>query len=215
MRTFRRYYIDKLLSDTPFSGRVLDIGGKKENKKGKFRPPLDKVLNWEYVNIDAATNPDYVCSADTLVMDDETFDVVLMTEILEHLEKPQAALLQAARVLKKDGRLICTMPFLYPIHPDPYDYQRWTPRKIELEFEKAGLTVVKLECMGGIFAVIYDLFHVALKDASKNSKAFKNKVINKCLMPVLAKIFAWLDRRYIYKSKTITTGFYVVATKQK
>jgi ubiquinone/menaquinone biosynthesis C-methylase UbiE len=204
-----------LLSETPFHGRVLDIGGKKENKKGRFCPPLDKVVSWEYVNIDTNSNPDYVCSAESLIINDKTFDVVLMAEVLEHLEKPQDALAEASRVLKKGGQLVCTMPFMYPIHADPYDFQRWTPKKIEMDFNKAGFTVVRLEHMGGFFAVVYDLFHVALKDASKNSRAFKNRVIDKCFMPVIGRIFAWLDRCYIYKSKTITTGFYIVATKQK
>jgi ubiquinone/menaquinone biosynthesis C-methylase UbiE len=215
MGTFRRYHLDRLLSNTPFNGCVLDIGGKKENRRGRFCPPIDKITSWKYVNIDVKSNPDYVCSADKLPMLDETFDVVLMTEVLEHLEKPDAALSEASRVLKKGGCLVCTMPFLYPIHADPYDFQRWTPAKIELELKKAGLTVIQLEHMGGVFAVVYDLFHAALRDASKNSKAFKNKVANKCFMPVIAKIFIWLDKYYIYKSKTITTGFYVVAVRQE
>ena len=203
--TFRRYYLDKLLLKTSFQGHVLDIGGKKENKKGQFRPPVEQVASWEYVNTDIKSNPDYLCSADALAIKDKTFDVVLMTEVLEHLAKPEAAISEASRVLKDDGGFICTMPFLYPIHADPSDFQRWTPEKIRLELSKAGLTVVKLESMGGFFAVIYDLLHFSMTTASKNSKSFKNKIINKCFMPVIANVFKGLDKLYIYKSRLITT----------
>jgi hypothetical protein len=55
MLTFRRYYVDTLLSATDFSGRVLDIGGKKEKKRGQFRPHLDQVEKWEYLNINPET----------------------------------------------------------------------------------------------------------------------------------------------------------------
>jgi SAM-dependent methyltransferase len=213
--TFRRYHLDRLLFGTSFSGRVLDVGGKKENKKGQFRPPLEQVLSWEYVNTDAKSNPDYLCSADALTMKDKTFDIVLMTEVLEHLERPDVAISEASRVLKDDGKFICTMPFLYPIHADPYDFQRWTPEKIKLELSKAGLNVVTLESMGGFFAVVYDLLYFSLTNASKNNRALKNRIINKCFMPVIAGVFRWLDKLYVYKSKWITTGFYVVATKRK
>ena len=213
MTTFRRFHLDKLLSKTSFYGRVLDLGGKKKNKKGKFRPPMDKVESWEYVNIDAASNPDYICSAESITIKDEIYDIVLMTELLEHLQNPEAALAEASRILKKNGRLICTIPFLHPIHGDPHDFQRWTPKKIEIEFKKRGFVIEKLDHMGGLFAVIYDLLHVALNDASKNRRALKNIIANKCIMPVTAKILVWLDSCYAYKSKTITTGFYVIACK--
>ena len=214
MTTFRRYYIDKLLLESDFHGRVLDIGGKKENKKGIFRPPLEKVSSWEYLNIDKTTSPDYHCSADDMPVDDESFDMALMVEVLEHLKNPQAVLAEVSRVLKTGGQIVVTMPFLYPLHSDPSDFQRWTPEKIESEFSNTGLKITQLKSMGGCFAVIYDLLHVSLEAASKNSNAFKNKIIRKFIMPVLAKIFTCLDKHYIYKSKIITTGFYIVATKQ-
>lgn len=211
--TFRRYWLDQLLSETHFYGKVLDIGGKKENKRGQFRPPLEKVTSWEYLNIDETTSPDYLCSCDAIPVDDETFDVVLIADVLEHLEKPEVTLAEALRILKKGGRLVATIPFLYPIHPDPYDFQRWTPTKIELEFRKAGFDVTQLKFMGGFLAVAYDLFHVFLGTGSSNRQTLKIRVINSLVMPVLAKVFMWLDKHFIHKSKTITTGFYIIAIK--
>jgi hypothetical protein len=84
-----------------------------------------------------------------------------------------------------------------------------------MELSKAGLNVVSLESMGGFFAVIYDLLHFSLTNASKNNRSFRNRIFNKCFMPVIAGVFRLLDKIYIYKSKWITTGFYVVATKRK
>lgn len=214
MRTFRRHYIDTLLTETDFHGKVLDIGGKKENKRGVFRPPLEKVDSWEYLNIDKSTSPDYLCSAENIPVDDGFFDMVLMAEVLEHLEDPQSVLNEVSRALKTGGQLVITMPFLFPIHNDPTDLQRWTPEKIKLEFKKVGLIVTQLKAMGGLFAVFHDLIHVSLGTASKNSKAFKNRFARKFIMPTLAKICGWFDKHYMYKSKIITTGFYIIATKQ-
>lgn len=211
--TFRRFHLDNVLSTVGFKGHVLDVGGKRNNKRGGFRPPLNKVSSWKYLNVDTSTNPDYCCSAEEINIDDEVFDFVLMAEVLEHLENPSQVLAEACRVLKPSGQIIATMPFLYPIHADPYDYQRWTPERIKLEFEKVGFTILKIEPMGGFFAVIYDLLFVSLTMASKNRNSFKNKVIRKSFMPVLAKVFFWLDSRYIYKSSRITTGYFIEAKK--
>jgi SAM-dependent methyltransferase len=211
--TFRRYYLDNLLINTKFYGKVLDVGGKKDNKRGLFRPPLDRVGGWEYLNIDASTNPDYCCSAEQTPIDDDEFDVVLMTEVLEHLENPSKVLQEVYRVVKKSGGLIATMPFLYPIHADPYDYQRWTPEKIKIELEKVGFTVEKILPMGGVFSVIYDLIYVSLGAASKNERSLRNRIVVKFFMPIIARLFMKLDIHYNYKSNKITTGYFIQAVK--
>jgi SAM-dependent methyltransferase len=213
MITFRRFHLDKMLSQTHFYGRVLDIGGKKENKKGDFRPPQKNVASWEYLNIDQTTSPDYLCSCEKIPVEDESFDMVLLTAVLEHLEKPEAALKEAHRVWKRNDQIITTMPFLYPIHSDPCDYQRWTPMKIELEFKEAGLSEVKIRTMGGFFAVVYDLLYASIGIASRNRCSLKNRFARKFVMPVLAKIFMHLDKIFMYKSEKITTGFYITAIK--
>lgn len=90
---------------------------------------MDKIESWEYLNIDESTNPDYLCSADNIPVDDNTFDIVMLAEVIEHLENPIAVLNECYRVLKKDGKIVVTIPFLNALHADPYDFQRWTDVK--------------------------------------------------------------------------------------
>ena len=211
--TFRRHYLDNILSSHKWHGKVLDIGGKKENKRGRFRPPLGSVKSWEYVNIDPATKPDYSCSADAIPVNNETFDMILMTEVLEHLEMSVEALKEAYRVLKQGGGFVITMPFLYGVHADPCDFQRWTADKIRKELEYVGFAVDRLEPMGGLFAVFYDLLHLSLGVASKKRYAIKNRIVRRLFMPVIRRIFFLLDDRFAYKSRWITTGWFCVARK--
>lgn len=211
--TFRRHYLDEVLLKTNFYGKVLDVGGKKDNKRGRFRPPVNSCASWEYLNIDARTNPDYCCSADKIPVNNDVFDILLLNEVLEHLESPEEVIQECYRVLKKDGKLIITMPFLCAIHADPYDFQRWTDVKIKLELEKVGFRDIDIRSMGSLFAVIYDLIYVSLNKASKNSQSFRNRIIRKVILSSFAKLFIFLDKNYMYKSKTITTGYYVEAKK--
>ena len=210
--TFRRYWLDRLLAETDFEGKVLDVGGTRVNKRGNFRPPVEKVQKWEYLNIDEKTCPDYLCASDKIPVDDETFDMIVITEVLEHLERPQDTLKEAFRVLKKQGRLIASVPFLYPVHPDPFDFQRWTQEKIRLEFDKAGFKEIQIRTMGGFFAVVYDLMHSFLVEED-GKLFFIRKVIYKILMPLSAVIYRGLDNYFATIHNKITTGFYVTAVK--
>lgn len=62
---------------------------------------------------------------------DNTFDIVLCTEVLEHLHTPSKAISEMKRVLKKGGKLILTTRFIFPLHDTPGDYYRFTREGLE------------------------------------------------------------------------------------
>ena len=74
--------------------------------------------------------------------EDNTFDVVISTEVFEHLEYPFITANEVYRVLKKDGIFIGSAPFLFPIHGDPDDHFRFTNSSLKLFFKK--FRVVKI-----------------------------------------------------------------------
>jgi len=215
MNTLRRFYLDNLLSNTSFFGKVLDIGGKKEKKRGTFRPPLSEVESWEYVNIDASTLPDYQCSAEKIPVLSDSFDVVLMTEVLEHLEAPERVLAECHRVLKERGKLIMTIPFLYPVHGDPCDFQRWTPYKINHELQKAGFLPKKINEMGGVYSVIYDLLYIHFVFGSRfGNQTYLKRIILRFFLLIMKKIVSCMEYSKINNvPQNITTGYYVYAEK--
>ena len=53
--------------------------------------------------------------------------VVVIAEIIEHLERPRDALREVARILAPDGWVIATTLFRFPIHEYPGDFWRFTP----------------------------------------------------------------------------------------
>lgn len=214
MISFRRLYLDKFLEKTSFNGRVLDIGGKKENKRGDFRPPLNKVESWKYLNIDESTNPDYLSSVESIPLKNNEIDCILMSEVIEHLEKPEECLKECYRVLDVSGKFVATIPFMYAIHGDPDDYQRWTPSKIEKVLSEVGFREIKIEPMGSLFAVVYDLLRYSLIVASKNKRAIKNRLIIRFILPTFSRICLHLDQKYSYKNKFITTGYFIEGVKK-
>lgn len=73
----------------------------------------------------------------------ETFDLILSTQVMEHLRDPAKYLDECHRLLKPGGRLICTTHGIYQEHGCPYDFQRWTPAGLRRDLENAGFQVIQ------------------------------------------------------------------------
>jgi 2-polyprenyl-3-methyl-5-hydroxy-6-metoxy-1,4-benzoquinol methylase len=85
-------------------GKVLDVGcGKAE---------LKNYLNegQEYFGIDLIYPTTCDVSYEQFPFEDKTFDTVVISEVLEHLENPTHALKECRRVLKDDGLLLGSIP---------------------------------------------------------------------------------------------------------
>jgi SAM-dependent methyltransferase len=69
---------------------------------------------------------------------DGTFDVVLSTQVLEHVRHPQLYLRETWRLLKPGGTIIVSTHGLFEEHGAPVDYRRWTLEGLFCELEDAG-----------------------------------------------------------------------------
>lgn len=86
---------------------------------------------------------DFRVAADSTIVDiaDETYDLVLSTQVLEHVQNPEVYLREAFRVLKPGGTLLITTHGTFPDHGCPYDYWRWTNDGLRRAMESAGFRV--------------------------------------------------------------------------
>lgn len=124
-KTILRQMEYDLVSSLVLSGRVLDFGG---GRRAEYLPLLkgaDEVLS---VNIDREFDPTHVVApGDPLPFDDASFDGVVTFNTLEHVYDDRAALAELTRVLRPGGTLRVIVPFIYPVHGHPDDYNRHTP----------------------------------------------------------------------------------------
>jgi ubiquinone/menaquinone biosynthesis C-methylase UbiE len=82
-----------------------------------------------------------MASADTLPFEDDYFDCVICTEVLERCARPLDVVGEISRVLRSEGWLFVTTPFLRPLHEMPNGYYRYTPTALRELGTAAGLTV--------------------------------------------------------------------------
>lgn len=126
-------WVKKELKSIPSGQRILDAGAGELRLK-PYCAHLDYVSQdfcqyngegdgsalqtgaWNTTSIDIVSN------ITSIPVPDASFDVVLCTEVLEHIPNPAEAIKEFARVLKSDGTLLLTAPFCSLTHFAPYHF---------------------------------------------------------------------------------------------
>jgi SAM-dependent methyltransferase/DNA-directed RNA polymerase subunit RPC12/RpoP len=114
---------------------VLSIGGGP----GRENP---RVIN---LNLDAFDSVDIVADGANLPLIDGAVDTITCNAVIEHVPNPHTLVEEVCRVLKPGGYAQLMVPFVFPFHAYPRDFQRYTAAGIlELTrcFEKVELNVL-------------------------------------------------------------------------
>jgi SAM-dependent methyltransferase len=130
--TIRRPLADWLRAEGARAGglRVLDVGcGVKP-----YYPFFASAAS--YVGVDVQENPgaDVHGPVEALPLEDASFDVVLCTQVLEHVDDPAAAVRELHRVTAPGGRVLASTHGVMVYHPNPVDLWRWTHTGLERLF---------------------------------------------------------------------------------
>ena len=138
-------------------GRLLDVGAGE----APWRDLLPVTV--EYVGVDADLSGEFGMRRQSninyydgkrLPYDDESFDYVLCTEVLEHVSDPLLFLADLQRVLRRGGTLILTVPWSARLHHLPHDYGRFTRFGLAALLKSTGFSGVTIEERGNDIAVI-------------------------------------------------------------
>jgi SAM-dependent methyltransferase len=118
-RKLTRVSLDRFIASHAATGLTLDLGAQG----GPYASHFPRRIG---LDLRAAAGVHVVGDARRLPVRDAAFDVVLCTEMLEHVPEPQLAIDEMWRVLRPGGTLLLTTRFLFPIHDAPHDYFRFT-----------------------------------------------------------------------------------------
>ncbi len=196
-------------------GKLLDIGcGNKPYLE------LLKPLTSEYFGVDIIQSNSYcvdlVCKANSIPLPDHSFDTIISTQTVEHVEDHQGLINEAYRIVKDGGYFIVSGPMYWPLHEEPYDFFRFTKHGFRYILEKAGFEIISIKSNGGKWAVAGQAILHAIYPAMFNIKGFKGKIIK-----FIANLFGGvktINRFFIYLDKknydpTNTMNYVIVARK--
>jgi SAM-dependent methyltransferase len=132
---------------------VLDAGAGDQPYRKCFEHCVYEAADFEKVDKVYAKST-YVCDLSKIPVEDGRFDAVIFNQVMEHLPEPSTTLAELNRVLKPNGQIICTAPFFYEEHEQPYDFYRYTQFAWRHLLNKAGFDVIRLDWMEGYFGTV-------------------------------------------------------------
>jgi len=212
-----RYYVRSsimaaLQESRPYlTGTLLDIGcGKMPYKEVLLKPNghVEKYLGLDLevpaTEVYSAARPDLVWDGNKIPLAENSVDSVMLTEVLEHCFDPGAVLKEAYRVLKSNGYLFLTVPFLWPFHDVPYDEYRYTPFSLEKHLKNAGFDQISIKSLGGWNASLGQMLALWLNRAGIPDR--KRKFLYSL---ILKRAIAWLYK-HDHKPQNFLDNTYMV-----
>jgi SAM-dependent methyltransferase len=142
------FFVEEIEAEEFRGRKVLEIGSNPQSRCGSVRPLIEKFVSpREYVGVDIEPGRyvDVVARAEELTdyFDENSVDVVIATELIEHVRDWRIVVNNMKRVLKPGAYIyITTRSIGYPFHACPYDcwrYQAQDIRKIFSDFEVISL----------------------------------------------------------------------------
>jgi SAM-dependent methyltransferase len=187
------------------NGSLLDIGcGEKP-----YRPLMTSVQ--EYVGADVVSGPHVdvlIVPNKPLPLPDGRFDAVLITQVMEFVERPAELSAEIRRVLKPGGVVVASFPFIFQEH-GPYDLVRYSGNAVAGLF--AGFSAVTVKRQGGIGSSLAILFLNWINESL--NLVFPLRLLRPLLLPLwlpfclivnlLALVFDQCDRTRRYYSNVL------------
>lgn len=129
------------------NGDLIDIGCGRMQYKKELTPFIKKYIGVDHPRISKLYNPqnkpDILADAIHIPVKDKSFNSALLLEVLEYFSNPALVFKELARILKPNGVVIISSPFLYPQHDLPYDRARYTKTQIKEFLENSGFKIKK------------------------------------------------------------------------
>lgn len=210
---FLEVQLIKKLAKEAKNKTILDAGAGSckykrylTNSKYTSQDSCDKDYNTNYTIVDI------VSDIYKIPVKSDTYDFVLCTQVLEHLQYPAKALKEFNRILKPKGELWLSVPFSGGEHQIPHDYFRPTQYWLKKYGEENNFKVKKLYPLGGRFTTLATMLKTLLPGLTESPQqhTFITLVQLPFLFPIMFVLYL-IDK--LDKNTTFPCGYFIVYKK--
>lgn len=153
----RFYYTIVILFGPVF---FMGLSPKKFLKKYCSESPVfnlgsgPRIISPEVINVDLFPYEGVSIVADigNLPLSDASSAGIICADVFEHVSDPERVVQELFRVLKPQACAYISVPFMYPFHASPHDFNRWTEPGLDRLL--SGFAIVKKGVRSGPFSTL-------------------------------------------------------------
>ncbi len=139
-------------------GSLLDIGCGTKPYEEMLAPYVAHHIGLDHAaTLHDKSKIDLFGTAYDIPVEEASFDSVICSAVLEHLEEPQQAINECFRILRPGGHAIYTAPFIWHLHEEPRDFYRYSKYGLRYMFERAGFEVIDISALSGFWVTFGQL----------------------------------------------------------
>jgi len=210
-----KYHVKPILKELKKNahGKLVDIGCGEKPFHKYLVDLVDEYIGVDHSNtVHSKQNIDVFAEVYNLPFAKNSFDIAILTQVIEHLENPSEALNEINRILKPEGLLFISWPFLYPIHEAPRDFYRYTKYGMKHLVLGSGFEIVKLNSSSGFWITIFGFTSKYIYDKSYYFYLFLYPFL--VIFKIICLILDFLDQNTSSKERW-TWNYYGVFKKKQ
>jgi len=194
------------------TGKTLDVGCGTKPYEILFNHSIYVGLEFD-TGIDTEKKvADFYYDGKTFPFNEAEFDSVVSNQVLEHIFNPDEFLSEINRVLKTNGKLLLTVPFVWDEHEQPYDYARYSSFGLKGLLEKNGFEILDLRKSVNDYSVLVQLFNAYIYKITRQNIFIKNLALILVIAPVT--ILGVLISKLLPKNNDLYLDNIVLAKKK-
>ncbi len=216
-------------NNIPSGSKVLDVGSgscphrEKFNHCDYFSHDFARLSDHQIQDQRGYGKIDFVSDILNIPVPDKSFDVILCTEVIEHIPDPISAIKEISRIIKPGGILLITAPLQSGLHQEPYHfyggYTKYWYQKFLTENDFCDL---KIEPNGSLHTTYFALGLTIVKsflDVIIENKNIITKLITLLSLIIFSPVLLIINPIFcffwesIYQQKGFTAGYHVMAKK--
>lgn len=228
-RMRRDSWLAKQADKIPDGSKILDIGAGGCPHREKFNhceyhtQDFVQLSDAQIQNQEGYGKIDFVSDVLEIPVSDKSYDVILCTEVIEHVPDPISTIKEISRILKPGGTLLITAPLQSGLHQEPYHfYGGYTKYWYKKFLTENNFSDLNIEANGTLHTTYFALGSTIFKsflEVLVEKKNLLNKIVALISLIIFSPIFLILNPIFcflwenIYQQQGFTAGYHVSAKK--